>query len=345
MDISYGTLRLSPRQQPTVSASDARAGSAAERGARPTLDTQPFDKPQMLRQALPASEAHQAALSAGQPAWLAKGATSLQQSALHKASEVNAERLDAAVTLHIAARAQQDEGRPEEAHKGYLEALSLYQSVLGDEHAYIAIGHIDIGWLLSAQGKHKAALESFRKALAIEEKASEPDQRYIALVRNAISDLLRTLGEESGSVNNAVPIQEKSKQEEALDNLRTVLIVKEREFGPGHVSTVTTYLDIASLLQEQGKHEEAVGYYLKALAAKEQILAVETDATALAAGYLDAAKLSCKVGLLLREQGKPEQAVEYLRKALAGATAAGSGPEVLTYQGHIDALNRNDPRS
>jgi tetratricopeptide (TPR) repeat protein len=178
MDIPYGTLRLSPRQQPTVSASDARPGSAAEHGVRPTLDTQPSDKPQMLRQALPASDAHQAALSAGQPAWLAAtGATSLQQSALHKASDVHASdaaRLDAAVALHIAARAQQDEGRAEEAHKGYLEALSLYQSALGTEHAYIAIGHTDLGWLLSAQGKHEAALASFRTALAIEEKAPEP---------------------------------------------------------------------------------------------------------------------------------------------------------------------------
>lgn len=137
-------------------------------------------------------------------------------------------------------------------------------------------------------------------------------------------------------MSNGVLTQEKSEQEEALENLRIVLIVKERQFGTGHVSTAATYLDIASLLQEKGEHEEAVDYYRKALGAKEQILA---------AGQLDAAKLPCKIGLLLREQGKPEQAVESLRKAVASATAAGSGPDAFTYQGHIDALNQTDPRS
>lgn len=143
--------------------------------------------------------------------------------------------------------------------------------------------------------------------------------------------------------DSGVLIQERSRQEEALEDLRTILIVKESQFGTGNVSTAATYLDIASLLQEQSKHEEAVGYYLKALDAKEQILAVNKQI--LAAGHLDAAKLYCKVGLLLREQGKPEQGVEYLRKAVANATAAGNRPDALTYQGHIDAVSQTDPRS
>lgn len=165
------------------------------------------------------------------------------------------------------------------------------------------------------------------KALATKEGSSGPDDPITAASHHG---------------GNALPGNQ-TDPEEALENLRTVLLIKERVLGTGDVSTATTYLEIGSLLQDQRKHEEAAGYFVKALAAKEEILAEKEKIVA--THHRDNASLSCRIGLMLHDQGRPEQGLEYLRKAVAGATAAGHRDDAATYQGYIDSLSKTAPRS
>jgi hypothetical protein len=201
MDLSTHTMRLSPREQPPVFTYNGEPGAILPRGVSPTLEARQSDTPLMQQQALPASDPDRTTLPAGQPSWLATATntTSPRLPLLHKAVEGDASdtvRFEAAVSLHILARDLHDCGKLEEAQEGYREAIGLYQSVLGTDHAYIAIGHIDVGWLLSAQGKHELALDCFRKALAMQEKLYEPEHPYLTIPRNAINNLLRTLGKD-----------------------------------------------------------------------------------------------------------------------------------------------------
>jgi tetratricopeptide (TPR) repeat protein len=164
-------------------------------------------------------------------------------------------------------------------------------------------------------------------ALAARDRSSGPDHPVTAASHHG-----------SGS-----PLQDQSDSAEKLEDLRTILLIKERMLGTGDVSTAATYFEIGALLQHQGKHEEAVGFFVKALAAQEGILAAKEKIVA--THYLDNASLSCKIGLMLHAQGHPEQGLEYLRKAVSGATAAGHPKDAATYQGHIDSLRKTSPRS
>ncbi|MEK0397632.1 tetratricopeptide repeat protein, partial [Lactobacillus delbrueckii] len=64
--------------------------------------------------------------------------------------------------------------------------------------------------------------------------------------------------------------------------------------GTDHTDTATSYSIIGSLLKDQGKHDQAMEYYLKALAIEEKVLG--TDHTDTATSY-------SIIGSLLKDQG------------------------------------------
>jgi len=81
-----------------------------------------------------------------------------------------------------------------------------------------------------------------------------------------------------------------------------------------------SYNDPGSFLLGQGKQDDALTYYRKALAIQEQVLGTD---------HIDTAATYQNIGLLLKDQGKHEQALGFLLKTLAIHEQA-FGPE------HVD---------
>jgi tetratricopeptide (TPR) repeat protein len=114
------------------------------------------------------------------------------------------------------------------------------------------------------------------------------------------------------------------------DNARSDQDVEKNIGSADHADIATSYNDPGLLLQAQGRHDQALEYYCKALAIQEKVLG--TDHTDTVASYSN-------IALLLKAQGKPAQALEYYRKALANAVAH-NHPDAAKYRRRIDSLSK-----
>ena len=83
----------------------------------------------------------------------------------------------------------------------------------------------------------------------------------------------------------------------------------EEAYGPAHPSTLATVYNLAILLREQGKYDEAEPLYRRALAGKEE---------ALGPAHPDTLGTVEGLAILLKQQGKYDEAEPLYRRALAG---------------------------
>lgn len=135
---------------------------------------------------------------------------------------------------------------------------------------------------LAAMSEGEKALELYRKALALEEKAGGPK---LAVRLNDVAMLSR---------------------EEAL--FRRALAMQERTLGPRHPEVATTLNNLASLLLEKNRVSEAEPAARRALAILTATLGKRNVRTAVGASNL---------GDILRAAGRNREALVLYRQALA----------------------------
>jgi tetratricopeptide (TPR) repeat protein len=90
------------------------------------------------------------------------------------------------------------------------------------------------------------------------------------------------------------------------DNARSDQDVEKNIGGADHADIATSYNDPGLLLQAQGRHDQALEYYCKALAIQEKVLGTD---------HADTATSYNNIGVLLKAQGKHVQAMDYYLKA------------------------------
>ena len=117
-------------------------------------------------------------------------------------------------------------------------ALAIYEKVLGPEHPYTAASLNNLASLLQAQGDLAAARPLFERALAIREKVLGPEHPDTALLHR-----------DAGQVS-----------------------VGEKVLGPRHPAGAARWSNLACLLRDAGRTEEAEPLFLRAIAIGDKAL-------------------------------------------------------------------------
>jgi tetratricopeptide (TPR) repeat protein len=155
----------------------------------------------------------------------------------------------------------------------------------------------NVGAALASQGNYSAAIDYYRRALAINEKTDGKDGASSAPDLNNIGTALASQGNYS----------------DAIDYYRRALTINERAFGVGDSSTAKNLNNIGTALSHLGRQAEAVAYFRRALAIHETTLGKDHPSTATDLG---------NIGLALLEQADYDGAITCFRRALAIHEAA-----------------------
>ncbi|HYI02609.1 tetratricopeptide repeat protein, partial [Hyalangium sp.] len=150
----------------------------------------------------------------------------------------------------------------------------------------------NIGRALHAQGDYGGALEHYRRALEIDEKALGKDHPTVAIGVNNIGYALHDQGDYAG----------------ALEHLRRALAINETALGKDHLSVATNVNNIGLVLQRQGDYEGALEHYRRALAIAEKALGKDHPTVAIGVN---------NIGHALHDQCDYGGALEHYRRALA----------------------------
>jgi len=119
-----------------------------------------------------------------------------------------------------------------------------------------------------------------------------------------------------------------------LEWYRRTLAGREKVFGVEYPGTLDTVHDIALVLHEQGKYEDALEWDRRALAGKEKVLG---------AGHPDTLDTVTNIALVFDHQGKFEDALQWYRRALAGSKKLYSEghPAIIAVEDDIRRLERS----
>jgi tetratricopeptide (TPR) repeat protein len=171
----------------------------------------------------------------------------------------------------------------------YVAALEIRKSLLGDNHADVALLHLNLAAVFRRLGRLDEALAMCSSALEIYNKAPGDNQEDIASCHNSMGNIL----------------DEQGKHDEALEHHSIGLaITLETE---GETASAADFLvNIGLVLEYQNKLDEAMEKCVSALRiykkAKEDI---------------SVANCHHNIGSVLKKQGKLDEALEHARKSLA----------------------------
>lgn len=104
-------------------------------------------------------------------------------------------------------------------------------------------------------------------------------------------------------------LQSDGRFDDAKFLLADCLKVRERNLGPQHPDTLTSVIDLGSVLAQQGRYEEAKAMHQRALEGYEKALGLEHPDTITSVSHL---------GLVLQGQGQYEEAKVMYQRALQG---------------------------
>ncbi|HED64814.1 MAG TPA: serine/threonine protein kinase [Planctomycetes bacterium] len=141
-------------------------------------------------------------------------------------------------------------GRRDEAVDELERTLELLERLGGDHRTEVARLRTDLGWVLVESERFEEARD--QSAAAVEWLAHEPDGVYeFATATNNLAMSLRALGDFAGA--------------EAAYGRADALFTKE--FGEGSALAGVAIGNLAFLLEEEGRHEEALARYEEAVTA------------------------------------------------------------------------------
>jgi serine/threonine-protein kinase len=177
-----------------------------------------------------------------------------------------------------------------------------------------------VGNALWAAGQRDAAIERYRRALALAEAQSGPEHPQVAQV-------LANLGFQYADMGRT---------DEARELLSRALAIQERTFGPDTNEVALTLQTLAFAASQADRLDDSVAYVARALAIREKVFGRDAPPTA---------QTRASYGAALRRVGRTAEAREALELALPIVEKA-SGPnhpdtaEVLSKLGAVAVVDR-----
>ena len=174
---------------------------------------------------------------------------------------------------------------------------------------------------LSQQYQLEEALQAYREALALGAalfREEDEEDIELATVHNGMARAYR----EGGQYQNA------------LEEYRQVLALREKVLGPEHPDTASTYNNIAIVCNRLGEYGTALEWSQKALAIQESTLGTE---------HLDTAETYNTIADTYTYQGQYAEALEWCEKALSvrGKVLGEDHPDTATTYNNIASVYDN----
>jgi tetratricopeptide (TPR) repeat protein len=194
--------------------------------------------------------------------------------------------LDEAMALNLLGILSQDLANYEAAVAHYEAALKIRKRLLGDNHADVALLHVNLSTVFDCLGRLDEALVMCSSALEIYSRVPGDNQK---ICHNNMGDILRQQG----------------KHDEAMEHLSIGLAITVETEGET-AGAADFLLNIGNVLMDQNKLDEAMEKYVSALRIFEKAK-VDTHI----------AMCHQNIGDVLKKQGKLDAALEHACKALA----------------------------
>ena len=189
-------------------------------------------------------------------------------------------------------------GRFNEAIPYYQKALSIRESVLGENHPLVSSTVNNIALLKKELGEYTQAEPLYRRAIAIMESNYGADDERLATSLNNLAGLYVEMG----------------RYKEAKSLYRRALTIREKKLGKDHVDTALSQSNLAGLFQQLGDYSSAEKLYKNALITDKKKLGAEHPVVAFDIQNL--ANLYQAQGRLDEADSLYEQALSIAKKRL-----------------------------
>jgi tetratricopeptide (TPR) repeat protein len=199
--------------------------------------------------------------------------------------------LDVAASLHNLAWAHHHRGDYDKAEGLYRKALTIRRRHKGDDDLQATSTLLNLAWLRAEGQDYKEAERLFREVIATRRRQLGNDHPEVALARLGLATLLLHLGRDSEAAATGLEAmqilhkdegentlvkalglgiqgvrQRRSKQyPEAVSSLHKCLAIT-RVLLKEHLYVAVALNELAVTLEEEGRYEEAEGYYRECLA-------------------------------------------------------------------------------
>ncbi len=183
------------------------------------------------------------------------------------------------------------QSRYPEAQSVLERALTIAESVAGEDDHELSMLVEDLGRAYGLQGDLVAAERMARRVLAIRSTVLAPDHPAQAIAAGRLGEILMAQG----------------RLEEAEPELSRAVEVARQAFGPKHNSVSGHLLHLGGLRARQKRFQEAEDLYLDALAIKRQSVGPE---------HFEVSLVINNIGALYWRQGRYADAEPYYRQAL-----------------------------
>ncbi len=167
---------------------------------------------------------------------------------------LGADHPELAIALTDLANSEQSIGASTVAMAHLERALEIRRAELGEEHPSVGETYNAVGAVQYGRGDYEGALATFRRALAIEERAG--DETRIAARLHNVATVLHDL----------------RRFDEARTAHERALALQEHALGPDHPELASSLVGIGAVLEELGDPRAAIAIEERALAIREKSL-------------------------------------------------------------------------
>jgi tetratricopeptide (TPR) repeat protein len=202
--------------------------------------------------------------------------------------------------LGLAIKAQ-GRGRYAEAEEIYRRALDLHRATVGDDNSETLSNLVNLASLFHDLGRLDEAEPLYRQALAAQERTLGPDNTETLLTASNVAMLLLDRSS-AGGPRAAADIAD------AEAGMRHVLDAYTRILGPDHNTTLVAANNLAKLLQDKKRYDEAEPLMRTVLQTRRRTLGPDHRDTLLSLGNLSS---------LLGYMNRDEECLALVQEALA----------------------------
>lgn len=229
------------------------------------------------------------------------------------------DQADMAISLSKLAEIMEVQDNHSEAINYYTQALTIFESVYGENSPFVAACMNSLALLLDSTGKSNDAKNMFQRCVAICIALYGEQHTSIASAMNNLALCLKKLGEYEG----------------AHDLYQKALSIRRACYGEKHPAVATTLNNLGLLLKQQQRYEEAKALYLQALQIRREVLGRD---------HIDVASSLSNLAHLHEAMGSYTDAIVLHEEALGiRSDVLGSGhPNVAETLINIALLHKRD---